>query len=324
MKNYDPPALGEDERSLLDYLELFALISDTRRSQIMALVDDIRVQLEDPDENYGEEYLDEDQIFAAIEVRLKERHAALGSAYPFRLSETGSEIEFEGAHTPEVSAYLACLIISFFRRLPGGWDKNLTDLEVQATQRIFQLISTIALAGYVKGCAVSLGWPRREKEELLSALKRAHANGSSVQPLSEPSDLAPPAAKDGGIDVMAWALPPVGGGTVSPRIVWGQVATGNGWHAKNAAPDLVNFDRFFIASRPTNSNETVTIIPFWRAESDIKPHVEAAHGFIMDRMTVARHFAEGLANSAAGFFVDEVAYIDDLQAWPESVRGRLC
>ena len=324
MKQYDPPALGEDERSLLDYLELFALVSSTSRSQIMSLIDDIRVQLDDPDDEYGEDYVDEDQIFAAIEARMKERQTALGAAYPFSLSDTGVEVEFHsGTASPQASAYLACLIISFFRRLPGGWDHDLSDIEVEATQRIFQLVSTVALAGYVQGCAVSLGWPRREKEALLAALVRAYAQGSSVQPLPIVSDYAPPAAKDGGIDVLAWALPPPGGGQVSPRIVWGQVATGKNWQGKDASPDVEKFDRYFIASRPANSKETVTIIPFWRAEADIMRHVEAAHGFIMDRLTVARNFSIGLGLSQLGHYIDEAAQIAELQAWPAAVRARI-
>lgn len=200
MKQYDPPALGEDERSLLDYLELSALASETHKSQIMSVIDDIRVQLENPEEDYGDEYLDEDHIFAAIEVRLNERTSVAWRRLPISPFRNRLRSGVRRHRKSRRKALIWAEGYFFLRRLPGGWDHDLKDLGILATQRIFQLVATIAVAGYIGGCAVSLGWPRRNKEELLSTLERAYQNGSSIQPLPAPSGLAPMAAKDGGID----------------------------------------------------------------------------------------------------------------------------
>lgn len=303
-----PPAQA-DIPTVVDFLELVALIEPTGRARIDTLIRDRELQADEAEDDFGDSDAAKDEFVSSIETEFDLRSERIGASYPFTMSEDGEEILRQlPDDDPLCGSYLACLIAS---QIGDKSDLKLAvphaeglraEIITRMRRRIFQMIGTIALAGIAKGSSASVGWPRENKETIIDNLTRAVQRGFPVDVRGEPNYTALEEAKDGGVDVIAWEhtdLPP------SPSVWFGQIASGRNWRSKPVILDAKSFSEDFLEATPQNSNHA-TIIPFQL--DDDAPDTRALHhrhGTILDRFRLAARFKDGLEMIEAGVQMDE-------------------
>ncbi|WP_131618191.1 hypothetical protein [Roseivivax marinus] len=288
------------------------------------MIDHFRVGDEEPEADQIDDTGREDAELAEIEALFNERAEALGDAYPFELSDSGAEICYLPDEVGDpAQAYMMCLFVSANRRLPGGWHSDLNDLKVRLTQRIIQLVATVAMAGLARGPAVSVGWPRQHDGTILEILARAAGMGSCVIPRNEPNTrVARTGDKDAGIDILAWENV-VAPQTTPGHIYLGQVASGNRWRDKSVWNDKGTFQEGYVDSAGTRNWNGATIIPFVRRDPDDRTREDYHHGKVLDRHSLPRYFAVGIALSEEGIPMDEIENIAELTRWNSDMISEL-
>lgn len=303
------PTAQADIATVLDFLELVALIEQSGRARIDTLLRDRELQADEAMDGFGEADAAKDDFIEAIESEFDLRLKKLGTSYPFLMSDDGKEILRQVPEDDPLSgSYLACLIAS---QIGDKGDLNLAipdelglraEIITRMRRRIFQMIGTIALAGVAKGPAASVGWPREEKETIIESMNRAFERGFPVPIRAEPNYTALKEAKDGGVDVIAWEHtedPP------SPLVWFGQIASGRNWRGKPVIEDAKNFSEDFLEAMPRNANHA-TIIPFQLDnEAPDTQALHHKHGYILDRLRLATRFNDGLRLIAGGLAMDE-------------------
>lgn len=330
MRLIGPPVSGQgrdntDYDVALDWLECVAICDPFGRAQLRAVIDHFRVEDETAEVDQIDDTSHEDAELAEIESLVVQRQKALSDGYPFELSHNGSELIFQRDDVGNAAnAYIMCLLVSANRRLPGGWHSDLDDLKVRLTQRIIQLVATVAMAGVAKGPAVSVGWPRESDPTIIGVLKRAAQMGSCIIPHDAPNLLvARPSDKDAGIDILAWerVQPP----QTTPGHIWlGQVASGSNWPDKSVLTDRDTFRAGYIYSPGTQNWNGATIIPFVREDDHYqRSQQDFRHGKILDRHSLPTFFAEGLRLSALGVQMDEIGNIGELSKWNEDMIAQI-
>ena len=330
MRLIEPPVSGQDRgntdfEAALDWLECVAIVNPNCRAQLRAVLDNYRIEDDEPESDQIDDSSYEDAELAEIETLHNLRKEALGDAYPFELSENGTELIYlrDSVGHP-ADAYIMCLLVSANRRLPGGWHSELDHLKLELTQRIIQLVATVALAGVAKGPAISLGWPRENDPTIIGILNRAAGMGSCVVPNEKPNLLiARSGDKDGGVDILAWER--VIAPQATPGHVWlGQVASGLNWIDKSVIQDRQVFMEGYIHSPGTPNWNGATIIPFTRDRDHIRrSQQDYRHGKILDRHSLPTYFAEGLRLYAAGVPMDESVNVPELARWNREMIAAL-
>jgi len=303
------PTVQAGIATVLDFLELVALIERSGRARIDTLMRDRELQADEAVDDFGDADAAIDGLIHAIENELESRSEKLGAAYPFLMSDDGEEILREMPdNDPLCGSYLACLIAS---QIGDRSDLKLVipdpsglgaEIVTRMRRRIFQMIGTIALAGIARGPSASVGWPREKKETIIETMTRAFSRGFPIPIRTEPNYTALKEVKDGGVDVVAWEHtddPP------SPSVWFGQIASGQNWRGKPVIEDAKNFSENFLEAMPRNANHA-TIIPFQL--DDEAPDTRALHhkhGHILDRLRLIVRFREGLGLIASGLAMDE-------------------
>ncbi|MGY6695381.1 MAG: hypothetical protein ACXIUW_05035 [Roseinatronobacter sp.] len=330
MRLIGPPNSGQDREdtdydAALDWLECVAMCDQAGRAQLRKLIDHFRVEDETAEPDQIDDTSREDAELAQIEVLFNQRVKALSDAYPFELSENGSELVFlSNPLTVPAQAYIMCLLVSANRRLPGGWHSELDNLKVRLTQRVIQLVATIAMAGVARGPSVSVGWPREADPTIVSVLNRAAQMGSCVVPNTQPNlQVARPTDKDAGVDVLAWeqVTPP----QVTPGFVWlGQVASGSNWPNKSVLQDKDVFKEGYVYSSGTPNWNGATIIPFARNGDELqRSREDFRHGKVLDRHSLPKYFSDGLDLHAAGVPMDGISNLADLYQWNAEMIAKI-
>lgn len=320
------PASQSNSATVVDYLELTALIEPSGRVRIDALIQDQALQAEEAEDIIGDADAKKDEFVESIEFEINVRAGRLGASYPFRMSEDAEELALQNHDGNHIAgSYLACLIASHIG------DRNGLGLEIPSEHglhaeiigrmrsRIFQMIGTIALAGRAKGSAASVGWPRETHETIIQTMKRAAERGFPGQVRAEPNYTALDGAKDVGVDIVAWEHtdnPP------SPLVWFGQIASGRNWRGKMVVDASRNFAEDFLDAVPTNKNHA-TIIPFLLNDDLSKTRaLHHKHGYILDRIRLAGNFKDGLDLIARGIEMDESDNAHIASVWvSDFVRG---
>ncbi|WP_299984897.1 hypothetical protein [uncultured Ruegeria sp.] len=303
------PASKANSTTILDFLELVALIDPSGRARIDTLIRDQELQAEQAEDDFGDADTAKDGFVENIENEFNRRASALGESYPFLMTDDAEEIVLQvPENDPLAGSYLACLIAS---QIGDKGDLKLSipdqaglaaDIITRMRRRIFQMIGTIALAGLAKGPAGSIGWPREEKETIIASMVRAVGRGFPIPVLEEPNWTALDGAKDGGVDVIAWEhtdMPP------SPSVWFGQIASGRNWKGKPVIQDALNFSEDFLTAKHKNANHA-TIVPFdLDGDEEEAATLHHRHGTILDRLRLSVRFKEGLLLIADGIEMDE-------------------
>lgn len=244
-----------------DWLELLAL---SRSSGVSSSIDlngatDI---LFDPASGDDSSPLTDDldilnvQTEAALDAVFEEvgfRVDCLGDRYPFRVSFDERRLKMELVASSGDSAiklshdiYETCLLMSCVRF--GLLDAQKAGLPVQEIGTHFQILATVAAAGYVGGDAYLFGHPRPDETSMLDAVKRLSDLLKSGMPVSSRPDGMSAFAKDGGIDVVAWR--DHADQRPSKAVLFGQCASGRNWQGKSVngpAKELRHYFSRFVS-----------------------------------------------------------------------------
>lgn len=335
------PARDASNDVLADWLELVAFFNNYGIVRLDELDASMKTQHEyeeyDPDDgndfnetgsrNIGDEDASAEMFRENIENEIVLRVSACSNAYPFELSRHADELVLvEDWSSEKHATYLACLIASHFQ-VDGLLDikresSSVKEIVKNYRNRIFQIISTHALCGFVEGQAASIGWPRVDNLTILETLKRAEKRGSGFVSKSSPHPFAPPHAKDGGIDVFAWRsekIPP-------PSVfIYGQVASGLNWKEKPALLYVDTFEKHYMDADKTSSipRGKATLIPFRIVDNREWENQHVTHGVILERTRLPKYANIGLDRANSGVETDEAENMADVVAWIKEFRNMI-
>jgi hypothetical protein len=256
-----PPALNAPTPTLADWIELQTLYSPRRRTNDSELI--AIGQLED-DRRYdgaieADARLEElaNQVFTELERRVK----AANGRYPFHLNEAGTSLLLrDGGLTDGEYAYLFCLLVSEYRRQQMV-AKSVFATVADDVEDLFQVCSTIAAAGLLRGTAVSFGFPRPDGSGFLTALKRTFEEKmreGRTETAARPGVSSH--TKDGGIDIIAWRDFP--DGLPSKLYLLGQCASGTAYPAKSVRGFLASFHGDWFTVHPASPPIEALFVPF--------------------------------------------------------------
>ena len=189
------PGLNADDYVLVDWLELVAFFNEFRTArldeldaaieeQFEALEDDVADedagQLGDDDAgNIARVDAEKERVRESIENEVDFRKNDCENAYPFRLGDDAEELVLvENWQDDMFTPYLTCLITTHLTKNSLFDFEVAEDLKMRLRNRVFQVISTFAMAGLASGSAASIGWPRTDKADIVTTLKRAEARGA--------------------------------------------------------------------------------------------------------------------------------------------------
>lgn len=271
-----------------DICELSAFFSSTNSYLLSDLRNDLEIG--------GDEYRDVDAhnrlanepIDAAANV-IESREKLLGTAYPFELDDTGTELTYIDDLNWARSGYLLSLVLSHLKAISPVLEQ--ADLEPSAADvRIlrdwFQKISTPALAAELRGgTAWAFGHPRNDHLPFLEKLKSIWTAVKDGEVKSEAPIGAPAKVKDDEIDVIA-ARPHPDGCPGFPIAV-AQVATGGNWTDKSLRGTATTyFFEFWFNDSPASQILVYHIVPFIIEKDHLRRHTLRL-GNILHRLRLA-------------------------------------
>lgn len=314
------PPLNSPATILVDWLELIAFFNEFGIARFDVLQGALTEQEEEPEENIGRNDRENETIIDEIENEIIAREKACNGSYPFELSDDAEELSLKaGWDAEEHSVYFVCLLTSHLTKNSLFGFKVDAALITRLRNRVFQIISTVAMAGFANGSAASTGWPRPNNEPIIETLKRAQARGAGFIVRDAAGPDTPRAEKDGGIDVISWSVddrdPP-------SILYYGQVASGNDWKGKPASTYEKSFATHYFHVWPRGNVAFATLIPFRELDVSIWYDQNMQHGTLLDRTRVPRHAREGIALAASGQEMDEVDNFPEVMNWISDFRGR--
>ena len=319
----ESPVNSSNSADLLDWLELAAFFSSSKLVQLDVVISTLIMQNEELNDQIDAKDTFSDDIVLKIEEEFDFRQNDIGDHYPFSLSEDAAELRFFGEMEDANSAfYLVCLLASHRRKSPylsfSASEEDVKAIVNRLENSVFQIVSTIAMAGLADGPAVSIGWPRRSDERILAALTRAAANNAGIVARVRPNPVVDnPNDKDGGMDVIAWrscARPP------PANFYFGQVASGRNWTEKAANSKVRSFKEKYIDSGPLGNEDFATLIPY-RISDDVYRREYPDHLAILDRTSLPKWAEAGLRLANSGVAVDEVDSLETVFDWIRDFRA---
>lgn len=313
------PALDAKPVMQVDWLELVAFFSKRGVARLDRLDGALTVQEEDhlSDDATADAIIDERR--SLIEDEIEQRERALGEAYPYVLSDDGEELRLKAPAARRGGVfYLLCLIVSHFTKSPillvPPEDEDIARVRKQQ----FQVLATFAVAGMMRGPAISLGWPRPTAATILEVLQRVCDMSGTGVPRPAPGQEASPAAKDGGMDVIGWQ--PANNGLPPPMAMFfAQVASGHNWKAKSAATEIGRFVRSYYLEAPATNLSAVTVIPH-RIPLDEHAQLGNYHGHILDRLRTPLEALRGYDFAVEGLHVDGLDAVISISRWVYDFR----
>ena len=319
----ESPANSSNSADLLDWLELEAFFSPSGLARLDVVISALAMQNEEFNDQIDAKDTFRDEIVSRIEAEFDFRQKDIENHYPFSLSGDAAELTFVGDGEDANSAfYLVCLLASHRRKSPylnfGASEEDVAAIVRRLENSVFQIVSTIAMAGLADGPAVSIGWPRRSDETILAALNRAAANNAGIVVRARPNPVVEnPNDKDGGMDVIAWrscVRPP------PANFYFGQVASGRDWTEKAASSKVRSFKEKYIDSGPLGNQDFATLIPY-RISDDVYRREYPDHLAILDRTSLPKWAEAGLRLANRGIAVDEVDSLETVFEWIKDFRA---
>ncbi len=338
MSHLQAPSLNSSLPTLADWIELRTLNSTRRRTShtdvigLAQIADDSKVGDSVEIDGRAEELMG--QVFDELDRRAK----AADSAYPFRLNRSGTALDLvpDGEMTDAECVYLFCLLVSEYRRKQMIAEAVFTPL-AGTVEDLFQVCSTVAAAGLLRGPAKSFGSPRPDGSGFLDALRRVFEGGfREGKAESKPRPGVSSATKDGGIDIVAWNDFP--DGLPSKLYLLGQCATGAQYPNKSVKVYIETLYGDWFTISPGSPAIEALFIPFTldhhvevrRGESpqDVRHghYLSRARslGVIIDRCRLAHLIIPGAAvESRQAGWVERAGELKDVRAWVDAVRTKM-
>lgn len=304
------PYEADHRAKFADWLELSAIASADARIGFGTLISAAALTENDQDNNIADQDAEEDRLVQAAQEEIERRLASVGEGYPFRIDPKGNALCFRTPLTTVGVVYLFCLYLTQVadHTIIKKTDAPKVDNRVRD---LFQACSTVAAGGYVRGPAISFGWPRPNRANFLQALKAVYREFGDGKPHRNPRPGAAKAIKDNGIDVIAWLRQ--ADGLPGTHYLVGQVASGANWTTKSVAASRKHFHQFWFERPPSSQTTDAMFIPF-NLEPDLPddstPYQDVLNDYVASltyefgrvfyRDRVARNFGDGMLVVEAG------------------------
>lgn len=329
------PAWKADDHILVDWLELVAFFNEFRTARLDELDASIEEQFEaleddEPDDdtddlgdddagNIARVDAEKERVRERIENEVDFRLQDCEGAYPFLLGDDSEELVLVDDWQDErFTPYLTCLITTHLTKNSLFDFEVADDLIQRLRNRVFQVLSTFAMAGLASGSAASIGWPRTDKADIISTLKRAEARGAGFKVKDEPGEYTPPEEKDGGVDVAAWRV----GGRLPPlQFYFAQAASGHDWRGKTVRILAEIFEENYLEYSHRGNVDYATLLPFRVVDDALWMRESKIHGVLLDRTRLPKHAIMGQALARDGVEMDESENMPDVLAWLNDFRG---
>lgn len=260
-----------------DWIELKALESDDslfRASELRRMLD---VQSEYGGDSYDSDDLHIEDAILRWFAEIKCRENVLSNAYPFFIQEDEIRLKaIDDSNKPGIYSYILCLFLSHANDTEALNGKTFLNLQGNDPAReYFQIISTIASSGYLKGSSISFGWPRQDASKFVDALKRVSEKALDGAGVRETAHAAAPLrVKDFEIDIISWV--PVNDNMPGKVFLISQVASGYNWKEKPLRSSILRDLHPWLDSKFASDENIATglFIPFC---------IESDHGESLDK-----------------------------------------
>ena len=303
-----------------DFLELSAFFSTDGFVRTSDVANEVSIGSNEEAVSIDDEMRDgTEEIVSVVVQRIEARNEVLGSVYPFMLDSNGDILTFEAVgDCLGRGAYILSLVLSNLRTpLLAGSPLMPNDSEIVSLRRLFQHMSTAALAAEVQGVAWSFGSPRPDGSSFLDKLKEIWVtvnDGTVGRNLG-----APDRPQDDKIDVFAARLHP----DRLPGFLFAvaQVATGSNWAEKSLIGHLDAFKRRWFVKAPVTRFIPYMIIPFALDDLTLLDHVVFL-GNILHRLRVPLRVSEAQELVEAGVKIEAYNELQRVVEWVVSYRDR--
>jgi len=313
------PSLAASSSEKLDWLEFVAFLSPNGVARLDVLFGALDQQEEEKFEDFGEEDRRKEVMVEELENEFDCRSTALDEEYPFLLSDDAEELLLMRSWDDDRAVfYFVCLLASHLVNSPFVGFTISDEIIQKLRNEVFQIVSTLAMAGVSIGPSVSIGWPRKSDETILEVLQRASAANAGFNPrVAAHPNLANPHDKDGGMDVISWRSahrpPPL-------NLYFGQVASGADWKGKSAASKAKSFKAKYFDVGPLGNEDFTTLTPLRISDEPLWNREHADHGSIVDRTMLPTFAHQGMQLAAQGVMVDEADNIAVVLEWVADYR----
>ena len=315
-------------------MELKAISAPDGRVGFSTLVSATALTENEQAADVSDEDIQDDRLVLCVQEELQRRRETIGDDYPFRIDANGRAMQFITPLTTTGSVYLFCLYLSqaYDRTIVS---KKLVPKVTNLARDLFQVCSTVAAGGYMRGPAISFGWPRPDATQFLVAVKRVYKLFGDGKPVLRPRPAAAKAVKDNGIDIIAWRrsadrLP----GT---HYMVGQVASGLNWSGKSVVTDRDHFHLYWFRIQPASIAQPAMFMPFALEPEDpgdgtayekvLTDHMQSVtyrFGTLFYRDRIAKHLAESLVLIDAGETgIERHKELPKIVKWVENYTQRL-
>lgn len=329
------PGLNAEDHVLVDWLELVAFFNQFRTARLDELDAAIEEQFE-AEEDAGDDGEDgplgegdignialadaeKERVRERVENEVDFRKKDCGEAYPFELGNDAEELMLvENWQDDRFTPYLTCLISTHLSKNSLFDFQVADDLIRRLRNRVFQVLSTFAMAGLASGSAASIGWPRTDKADIITTLQRAEARGAGFRTRAAPGVYTPPKEKDGGVDVISWQIddrpPPI-------LFYFAQVASGHNWPGKPVSTHSKLFERHYMDDAHRGNVSFATLLPFRVADEGQWQNEHVIHGTLLDRTRLPRHAIIGQSLARDGVEMDEAENMPQVLTWLNDFRA---
>lgn len=266
---------------------------------------------------------DADVYLDSVTSEAGERAEVLGDSYPFEFDRRGTRLQVRTELSEAAYIYLFCLLLSNSKAgdvFDGTWLPNVT----HRTRDLFQVCSTLAAAGEVRGCAISFGWPRpNNNPPFLTRLRDVYQLFGEGRVRRQALAGASPSPKDEEVDVIAWR--PTRDRAPGTEYLLGQVASGDNWEAKSLkGPPIERFHRNWFDPPPPSEARSAIFIPHLimanqtGARRDVMDQHTVIYGTVFDRLRIPTSAKEGIAladTDASPLVIERRDEVADVVAW---------
>ncbi|MEI7868403.1 MAG: hypothetical protein WCI11_10955 [Candidatus Methylumidiphilus sp.] len=255
-----PLPVGSTIDVIADWLEFDILCSNYGNTSVSDIARNWDVLKNTEDTDFENEETTADCFVETLLVEIRNRMRILGESYPFDFSSTGESLALKENLTDDCYIYLFCLIISHVREgevLTGRYTPPINNY----VRDLFQICATLAASGAIGGNAYSFGFPRPDHTKFLVALHEVYSAFGEGLAVNAIPQGAPPAVKDDGIDIIAWADRP--DGMAGKIYMLGQVASGEDWPNKSVKGKTETFHNVWFSNpRPASMPIPSMFMPF--------------------------------------------------------------
>jgi hypothetical protein len=189
--------------------------------------------------DYDQEDSEDEDISSQWANELQMRKQVLQDAYPFEISRKGIRFIALTNQSYGGYAYLLCLFLSHPKDGDVIDGKGFLNIgKNDPARNLFQVISTIAAGGYIRGSSISFGWPRQDGTNFENAIKRLCKHTQDAARIKkQPDPGAPNQIKDYEIDIVSWI--PTNDNLPSKVFFVSQVASGADWKSKRLRNEII-------------------------------------------------------------------------------------